>query len=266
METQERKDVEDIDGVSPEIAADRFTDEGCVRTSTHVPSEMELTVYVNKQELVTVLCTPAKLNCLVLGFLYDEGIITGMKDIASMRVCEDDALADVTLTSNDFKAPERRVLTSGCGGGATFKTTGQKLDSSLIISPQKVLSLMKQFQDKMELYRACGGVHASAFSDGTKLLVVAEDIGRHNTLDKIQGECLLRGLSTHDGVLLSTGRVSSEMLLKAAKMQVPVVVSRTSPTERAVLLAKELGIGLAGYVRASRMLVYAHPERFDRPT
>jgi FdhD protein len=263
---QEAMDLSELEGISPEISCERFSDEGWASIPAHVPSEMDLTIYVNQQELVTVLCTPVKLNCLVLGFLYDEGIITGMKDIASMRVCEDDALADVRLTRNDFKAPERRVLTSGCGGGATFNTTGQKVDSSLIISPQKVLSLMKQFQDRMELYRACGGVHASAFSDGTKLLVVAEDIGRHNTLDKIQGECLLRGLSTKDGVLLSTGRVSTEMLLKAAKMQVPVVVSRTSPTERAVLLAKELGIGLAGYVRASRMLVYAHPERFGRST
>jgi FdhD protein len=262
METLERQDLEGINGVSPEIAADRFTDEGWVRTSAHVPSEMDLTIYVNQQELVTVLCTPVKLNCLVLGFLYDEGIITGMKDIASMRVCEDDALADVRLNRNDFKAPERRVLTSGCGGGATFKTTGQRVDSTIVVTPHKALSLMKQFQDRMELYRASGGVHASALSDGNKLLVVAEDIGRHNTMDKIQGECLLRGLSTKDGVLLSTGRVSSEMLLKAARMQVPVVVSRTSPTERAVAMAKELGIGLAGYARASRMLVYAHSERF----
>ena len=263
METM-REAEETIEGVSPEIACDRFSDEGWVSMAAHVPIEMEMTIYVNQQELVTVLCTPTKLNCLVLGFLYDEGIITSTKDIASMRVCEDDALADVKLTTSDFTPPTRRVLTSGCGGGATFGTKGQKVDSSLMVAPSKVLSLMKQFQDKMELYRACGGVHASALCSANKLLVVAEDIGRHNTLDKIQGECLLRGLSTKDGLLLSTGRVSSEMLLKAAKMQVPVVVSRTSPTEKAVGLAKELGITLVGYARASRMLVYSHPERLGR--
>ncbi len=264
METQEERDLENIDGASPEISAERFTDEGWVRTPTHVPSEMDMTIYVNQHELVTVLCTPTKLNCLVLGFLYDEGIISSMKDIASMRVCEDDSLADVRLTNLDFQPPKLRTLTSGCGGGATFKTEGTKVVSSLMVAPHKVLSLMKQFQDRMDLYRASGGVHASALSDGNKLHVVAEDIGRHNTLDKIQGECLLRGLSTKDGVLLTTGRVSSEMLLKAAKMQVPLVVSRTSPTERAVALANDLGIALAGYARASRMLVYAHPERFGR--
>ena len=264
METQERQDLEGIGGVSPDISVDRFTDEGWVRTSTHVPSEMNLTIYVNQQELVTILCTPTKLNCLVLGFLYDEGIISSMKDIASMRVCEDDSLADVRLTNQDFQAPKLKTLTSGCGGGATFKTEGFKLSSGLVVAPHKMLSLMKQFQDRMDLYRASGGVHASALCDGNKLLVVAEDIGRHNTLDKIQGECLLRGLTTRDAVLLTTGRVSSEMLLKAAKMQVPLIVSRTSPTERAVVLANELGIALAGYARASRMLVYAHAERLGR--
>ena len=118
METREERDLENIDGASPEISADRFTDEGWVRTPTHVPSEMDMTIYVNQQELVTVLCTPTKLNCLVLGFLYDEGIISSMKDIASMRVCEDDSLADVRLTNPDFQPPKLRTLTSGCGGGA----------------------------------------------------------------------------------------------------------------------------------------------------
>lgn len=106
-----------------------------------------------------------------------------------------------------------------------------------------------------------GGVHASALSDTKNLLVLTEDIGRHNTLDKIQGECLLRGLSTRDRLLLSTGRVSSEMLLKAAKMQVPVVVSRHSPTGSAISLARDLGIALVGYAHGSRLSVYSHPER-----
>ena len=118
----------------------------------------------------------------------------------------------------------------------------------------------------MELYRLSGGVHASALSDTKNLLVVAEDIGRHNTLDKIQGECLLRGLSTRDRLLLSTGRVSSEMLLKAARMQVPVVVSRHSPTGRAISLARDLGIALVGYARGSRLSVYSHPERLGCST
>jgi FdhD protein len=221
---------------------------------------------VNSQELVTILCTPTKLNCLVLGFLYAEGIISGMGDVASMRVCEDDSLADVKLNNLEYELPTLRTLTSGCGGGVAFKTQGQKVVSSLVVTPTEVLSLMKQFQAQMELYRLSGGVHASALSNTRELLVVAEDIGRHNTLDKIQGECLLRRLSTRDGLLLSTGRVSSEMLLKAAKMQAPIVVSRSSPTDRAISLARELDIALVGYARGSRLSVYSHPERLGRST
>jgi len=178
-----------------------------------------------------------------------------------MRVCEDDSLADVRLVNADYKLPTLRTVTSGCGGGVAFTAQGEKVESDLVVTPTEVLSLMKQLQEQMELYRLCGGVHASALSDNKNLLVVAEDIGRHNTLDKIQGECLLRGLVVRDGLLLSTGRVSSEMLLKAAKMRAPVVVSRSSPTGRAVSLARDLGIALVGYARGSRLTVYSHPER-----
>jgi len=254
----------DMKGVAPNIVCDRFSDEGWVRTSVHVPCEMQLTIYVNRQELVTILCTPTRLNCLVLGFLYTAGIISGIGDVASMRVCEEESLADVTLSNPEYKLPTKRTLISGCGGGVAFKTQGQRVDSGLVVTPTEVLSLMKQFLEQMELYRLSGGVHASALSDTGKLLVVAEDIGRHNTFDKIQGECLLRGLSSRDRLLLSTGRVSSEMLLKAAEMQVPVVVSRTSPTERAISLARDLGIALVGYARGSRLSVYSYPERLGR--
>ena len=122
---------------------------------------------------------------------------------------------------------------------------------------------MRKFQEQMELYRFCGGVHGSALTDTKNMLVVAEDIGRHNTLDKIQGECLLRGLSTRDRLLLSTGRISVEMLLKAARMQVPVAVSRHSPTGSAVSLAQDLGIALVGHARGSSLSVYSHLERLQ---
>jgi FdhD protein len=256
----------DLKGVAPDVVLDRFSGEGWGRTSAHLPGEMALAIYVNRQELVTILCTPTKLNFLVLGFLYAEGIISGIRDVASMRVCEEDSLADVMLSNADYELPTLRTLTSGCGGGATFITQGQRVDSDLVTTPKEVLSLTNQLQEQMVLYRLCGGVHASALSDTTNLLVVAEDIGRHNTLDKIQGECLLRGLSTRDRLLLSTGRISSEMLVKAAKMQAPVVVSRHSPTGSAVSLARDLGISLVGQARGSRLSVYSHPERLGCPT
>jgi FdhD protein len=247
--------------LASEVICNRFSDQGWTRVSVHVPSEREVTIYVNLRELVTILCTPTKLNFLVLGFLYSEGIISGMGDVAMMRVCDDESEVDVRLSNLEFELPVKRRLTSGCGGGYAFQTGGQRVDSDLVSAPKEVLSLMKQLQDRMELYRFSGGVHASALCDTEKLLVVAEDIGRHNTLDKIQGECLLRELSTRDGILLSTGRISSEMLFKIAKMQVPIVVSRHSPTGSAISLACDLGITLVGHARGNRLSVYSHPER-----
>jgi FdhD protein len=256
----------DLKGIAPEVVFDRFSDQEWGRTSSHLPGEMALTISVNRQELVTILCTPTKLNCLVLGFLYAEGIISGIGDVANMQVCEEESLADVTLSDAEYELPTKRTLTPGCGGGATFKIQGQKVDSDLVATPEEVLSLMKQLQEQMVLYRLSGGVHASALADTKNLLVVAEDIGRHNTLDKIQGECLLRGLRTRDRLLLSTGRISSEMLLKAAKMKVPVVVSRHSTTGAAVPLALDLGITLVGHARGSRLSVYSHPQRLGCST
>jgi FdhD protein len=263
---QEGTGVSDLKGVATDVVCDRFSDEGWVTTSVHVPSEKEITIYVNRQELVTILCTPAKLNFLVLGFLYAEGIISGLGDVAMMRVCDEESEVDVMLSNSEYQLPtQKRTLTSGCGGGATFKSEGQRVDSGLVVAPTEVLSLMKQLlEEQMELYRLSGGLHASALSDTKNLLILAEDIGRHNTLDKIQGECLLRGVSTKDRLLLSTGRVSSEMLLKAARMQAPVVVSRHSPTGSAVSLARDLGIALVGYARGNRLSVYSHAERLGR--
>jgi FdhD protein len=263
---QEAIGVSDMTGTATDIVCNRFSEEGWARTSVHVPLERELTVYVNLRELVTILCTPAKLNYLVLGFLYSEGIISGLGDVTMMRVCDDESEVDVRLSNPNLELPTKRRLTSGCGGGATFTTQAQRLDSTLAATPAEVRSLMKQLQEQIELSQASSGMHASALADTGNLLVVAEDIGRHNTLDKIQGECLLRGVSTRDRLLLTTGRVSSEMLLKAARMQVPVVVSRHSPTGSAVSLAHDLGIALVGHVRGSRLLVYSHPERLGCST
>jgi len=245
-----------------EVICHRFSEEGWTRTSANVPSEMQLTIYVNEKELVTILCTPFKLNCLVLGFLYAEGFISGLKDVVTMRICEDDSLADVRLANPETHFSGKRTLPTGCGGGAVFKTDVQEIDSDLHVMPEEILSLMKQFQESMELYRISGGVHTSALADKKNLIIVAEDIGRHNTLDKIQGECLLTGISTQDRLLLTTGRISSEMLVKAGKMGIPVVITRRSPTSGAISLAHNLGITLVGHARGNRLTVYSHPERF----
>ena len=125
---------------------------------------MALTIYIEGQELVTILCTPTKLNQLVLGFLYSEGIISDKSDVAMMRVCEDDSLAEVRLSKPGYVPPAKRTLASGCGGGTTFQTTLQSIESDLRITPEEILSLMKQLNEQAELYRHSGGVHTAALA------------------------------------------------------------------------------------------------------
>lgn len=244
----------------------KYADGEWSEQTSAVPVEIPLTIYVNGRELVTILCTSIKLNCLVVGFLYNEGLISSLKEVLSLRVCQEDSLAEIRL-NKEIKSPTRRALTSGCGGGSLFRDTENaeaKVNSSLLVSPQEVLSLMRQLQEAAVLYRQYGGLHTAALADTRNLLVTAEDIGRHNTLDKIAGECLLRDIATQDRLLLTTGRLSSEMLFKARRMSIPVVVSRGAPTDRALALAQESDITLIGYARARRLSAYTHQWRLKR--
>ncbi|MFC1943920.1 formate dehydrogenase accessory sulfurtransferase FdhD [Chloroflexota bacterium] len=247
------------------IALDTYSEGVWSPGTAEVVRELPLALYLNGEELVTILCTPQKLNCLVLGFLYLEGIIEDIGEVSYMRVCLEESLAEIRL-SHGYTPPEKAILTSGCGGGRSF-TKGlegiRPLDSDLVIEPGALLKAMSQMLKAAALYRRCGGVHTSALSNGKDLVAVGEDVGRHNTIDKLQGECMLTGRSTKDMLLVTTGRLSSEMLLKAARMETPVVVSRSSPTDRAISLAREQGITLVGYARGQRFSVYAHGERLQ---
>lgn len=248
-------------GVTPEVTCNFFSGETWRKEPVAIPGEMPLTIFVNGQEVATILCTPARLTQLVLGFLYLEGIITDQREVASLRVCEDEPIADVRLLKSEFKAPPRRTITSGCGSGISFDTQPPPVVSDLMVTSGEILALMRQLYQNQDLFQEVGGIHSSALADREKTLVSAEDIGRHNTLDKIMGACLMMGLSTQDKILLTTGRISSEMVLKAARMQVPIIVSRGTPTERAVRLGKELGITVVGYARSNRLSVFSGDER-----
>ncbi|MHB0870904.1 MAG: formate dehydrogenase accessory sulfurtransferase FdhD [Chloroflexota bacterium] len=224
--------------------------------------EIALAIYLDRREVATLMCSPEKLNFLVAGFLRSEGLIDRLDDIAMMRVCDEERMVDVRLT-RPRELGEKRILTSGCGGGITFDegSSLSPVTSGLRIDPGRLLARMRQ------MLRLCadpaerGGMHLSALSDGEDLLVVARDVGRHNTLDKIWGECLFRTVRPEGRVLLTTGRLSSEMIVKAAKMGVPITVSVNSPTRRAVQLADALGVCAVGYARGTRLSVYSHPER-----
>lgn len=231
-----------------------------------VIEETPLTVYVNGRELATLMCTPIAVDDLVMGFLTGEGIIGKPEDVALLRVCLDEGMVNVRLVRPEVELPQRRILTSGCSGGVTFDDLSgvhEPLVSSLRVSPARIVELMNLVQRSGPLYGRVWGLHTSALSDGETLLAVAQDVGRHNTVDKVWGECLRRGVDTEGKLLLSTGRISSEMLNKAAKMRVVLVASRTSPTSLSVPLAEAWGITLIGYVRGQRMDVYTHSERLE---
>lgn len=232
------------------------------RAPKYLPEESLVTLRVNGQDWVSFYCTPQHLRELALGFLYLEGVIKGLEDVVMVRVCEDLKVVEVVLYQ-DVPLPARKIITSGCGQGTTYLTGEMDflIEGGPQLTPDKIFSLMSELYCLSLSYRESGGIHSSGISDGESVLWVAEDIGRHNTLDKIKGHCLLEGIDTEGKVILTTGRISTEMLVKAAKMGISFIVSRTSPTARAVELADRWGITLVGYVRGSSFRLYTHPER-----
>lgn len=228
-----------------------------------VIEEGSICIFVNGEELASFLCTPRDLDELATGFLRSEGFIEGLEDVESLTLSRNGTCVDV-LIKRSFEKPARRFLTSGCGGGVTFDDLRGRLDpvpAGSPIAPDQVAGLMAQLNAASELYREVRGVHTSALSDGRRLVVVAQDVGRHNTIDRLWGRAMKAGIAAEGHVLLSSGRLSSEMVAKAAKMRLPVVISRTSPTGLSVGLAEAWGITLIGYARGDRFRVYAHPER-----
>jgi FdhD protein len=224
-----------------------------------VVREQPLTVYVNGTRFLTLLCTPVKLEALVIGYLWMEMVIGEVGEIEALEVSPVDGRVDVSLT-HPVDLPTERILTSGCGGGITFRIDHRlfpRLTSTLQVSPAQLSARMRDLFASAVMYKASRGIHGAALADAEGLLLTAEDVGRHNAVDKIKGEALLRGIPTVDRILLSTGRVSSEMLLKAARMGVPIIASRTSPTEMAVGLAEQLNITVCGYVRPDGLNLYA---------
>jgi FdhD protein len=230
-----------------------------------VVREAPWTIRVNDQELVTLFCTPEKLNFLVLGFLASEGVIESLEDVLLVQFCEDqEGVIEVKLKERELHLPDHPILLSGCGRGVTFEglsTSQSPIESSLQIPAERLSGLMRELRQQAEIHQAAGGTHASGLCDGDRLLVVAEDVGRHNTLDKIRGECLFGGIQTKDRILVTTGRISSEMVIKAVKMQVPIVASRSTPTDLAIRLASDWHMTVVGYVRGHKMNVYTHPDR-----
>jgi FdhD protein len=209
---------------------------------------------------------------LAVGFLFSEGLLKSNDEIKKIIVDERRGVVRVETERDEELASDalfKRFITSGCGRGASFYSAadaqGQgKVESKIEISTLEVLALANEFQHRSQIYRATGGVHSAALCDNKDILVFSEDIGRHNALDKIFGECILNDITTDDHIIITSGRVSSEILLKVAQRNIPIIVSKSAPTDLGVKLADDLGVTLVGFVRGKRMNVYTHAGRITK--
>jgi FdhD protein len=227
--------------------------------------ETPVSLTVNGEVWLTFMCTPVHLEAMATGFLYNEGIIEHMNEVEDVRVCEHGDNVDVWL-AHPSEQPKSWRRTSGCTGGVTAVDMLAKPNvhfdpHSPTVLPEAIGGLVEMLFESQELYRETGGVHTSALSDGVSILVSAEDIGRHNTLDKIAGLCLMNQIWPSTRILMTTGRISSEMLQKAARLQAPILISRTSPSSLSIEMAERYGITLIGYARRQRFNVYSHAQR-----
>lgn len=241
--------------LSQEARTERY--EGGRKTAApmQVVREGVVRLHVNGEEWASLMATPEELDLLALGFLANEGIIQGMGDVRRVVVCPSRTCVEVWLRKVDIERPARSTKTSGCGGGITFAdltAEATPLTADTRVTARQLGRLMFQLQER----ERTRGVHTSALADGDALLLICEDVGRHNTLDKIRGRCLAEGIATEGRILLASGRISAEMLNKAARMQTPVVASRSSPTTLALALAEAWNITVVGYVRRNSLVVY----------
>jgi FdhD protein len=236
--------------------------------STHAGEIIEetlISIYVNGLELATIMATPQEQDLLALGFLKNEGLIAETGEIEILYISEAGCCVDIWL-NQPFEKPERTIITSGCGGGVTFTDPEvgiEPLHSEITLDPEKLRTAFRKLQPPNSLYARSRGVHAAGLLNPQteELIAIVEDVGRHNTIDKLTGCCLKHGIETRDRVLLVTGRISSEMMRKTAVMGCPIVASRTSPTSLSVEMARAWNITLVGYVRQGSMRIYSHPGR-----
>ena len=258
-----------MDNETEQFSILKFTERGSSSMEDVVARESPLTIIYNNQELVTLLCSPTNARYLAVGFLFSEGLLKSKDEIK--RIIVDDRRGVVRVETEGAEdlasaALFKRFITSGCGRGASFYSAadaqGQvKVDSRVEISTLEVLALVNEFQHRSLIYRATGGVHSAALCDTRNIIIFGEDIGRHNAVDKIFGQCILDDIATDDHIIITSGRVSSEILLKVAKRNIPLIVSKSAPTNLGVKLADDLGVTLVGFVRGKRMNVYTHAWR-----
>jgi FdhD protein len=249
----------------------RFGNGQAEQLEDHIITEYTVTVKMNGQEFVTMVCTPEYIEDMVVGFLASEGVIRNLEDIEDIWTQEREGYVHVkTAKLNPFyqKLQGKRYITSCCGvcrQGFVFATdalTAKKMSGNHVkISVEDCFRLMKEMQESAKVFQQTGGVHNAALCEQNGPVLMRMDIGRHNALDKIYGYCIKNKVPMDDKVIVFSGRISSEILLKVAKIGCAVVLSKSAPTELALKLAEHLGITTIGFIRNNSMNVYTHPER-----
>ncbi|AXI31885.1 formate dehydrogenase accessory sulfurtransferase FdhD [Priestia aryabhattai] len=236
-----------------------------------IVTEFPVTVKINEEEFVTMVCSPQYIEDMVIGYLASEGVIREYKDIKNIWVQEKEGYVHVTIDKlNPYfqNLQNKRYITSCCGAsrqGFVFindALTAKKMnDISVELSIKDCFQLMNKLQQSAATFQETGGVHNAAICDKNGFMLSRMDIGRHNALDKLYGYCLKHHISIRDKVVVFSGRISSEILLKVAKIGCEVVLSKSAPTELALNLAEELRITTVGFIRNDSLNIYTCPER-----
>ena len=235
-----------------------------------VTGELPLTVYVNKQEVVTLMTLGHYPEALVIGYLRNQGFISSLNDLKSVHVdWETNSAAGKTIKEkiNLENKLTHKVVTSGCGQGTSFGGVWDDLKlkniKSTKLKQSTIYKILKLLHDKNEIYRLSGAVHGCALCDREKIIDFVEDVGRHNAVDAIAGNMWLDDIESTDKIFYTTGRLTSEMVIKVAQMEIPYLISRSGITEMGLTVAQETGVTLMGRAKGKHFLVYNGSENIE---
>lgn len=269
MEMPDRDSDELATEKASPVTARIYDKEGFIERDQWVIKEQPVTLYLNRREMVTLLCAGHHLDELAVGFFHGEGFLKSRADLQDVQVDGSTGKVEVTVSGDPSFVDnlwQKRTVTSGCGKGSLFYYSvdallSKPVTSSLTFSPQQVRERVEDLNHLSETYRRTHGVHNTALGSPDEIVLFRDDIGRHNAVDMIVGHAFLHDIALHDMLLITTGRLTSEILIKAAKVGIPVLISRNTATSLAVELATSLHITLIGYARAGKFTVYSGNQR-----
>ena len=239
------------------------TDEFGNTRKTHITGERPLTIYIDKQEIVTLMTLGKYPELLVMGYLHNQGFIKTVAEIKAVQVDWDIESATVVTTNGSDNWDEKlkkRTVTSGCGQGTVFGNIMEDLENINLTKPSLVQSsfyrLLHNIRLYNDVYKKSGAVHGCALCRGENIEIFIEDVGRHNATDSIAGHMLLEGIDGEDKSFYTTGRLTSEMVIKVAQMGISVLFSRAGITQMGFELSKKLGVTTIARAGGKHFLVY----------